>query len=116
MTPTRYARLIKYMLLGEHDCQTLAKLTKLSYVTVLRYARELHKAKACHIYELGEDSKGRECVKIYKIGPGVDAVPFKQPRNFEQRRYRERKALLAAQAALTFRPNLSPLTEIETTS
>jgi len=44
-----YAQLILYMLEGIHNCQELADLTGLHYVTVLQYTRELYKAKACHI-------------------------------------------------------------------
>lgn len=113
MNAALYARLIKYLLLGEHDMVDLARLTKLHYTTVQRYCRELHRAKAIHITELKEDIKGRECIKVYKIGPGKDAVPFKLPRDVENRRYREAKALRAAQAALTFRPTLQPELEIE---
>ncbi len=68
-----YAQLIKYMLEGEHTCQELAELTGAHYVTVLQYTRELYAAGAAHICEWQQDSRGRDCVKVYKIGPGKDA-------------------------------------------
>jgi hypothetical protein len=68
-----YAQLIKYMLEGEHTCQELAELCGAHYVTVLQYTRELYAAGAAHICEWQQDSRGRDCVKVYKIGPGKDA-------------------------------------------
>lgn len=68
-----YAQLIKYMLEGCHSCAELAELTGLHYVTVLEYARELHRAGAAHITAWGCDARGRSTLKIYQLGPGKDA-------------------------------------------
>lgn len=68
-----YAQLILHMLEGVHDCKGLAALTGLHYVTVLQYTRELHAAKAAHICAWDQDGRGRDSIKIYKIGPGRDA-------------------------------------------
>ncbi len=43
------AKLIEAMLDGVYNCQELAEITGLHYVTVLHYTRELHRAKAAHI-------------------------------------------------------------------
>lgn len=109
-----YARLIKYLMLGVHSCEELGNLTDLHYSTVLRYTRELHRVKAIHICDWLTDNRGHDCVKVYKLGTDKDAPRYKMPRNICQQRYRAKKALLAAQAALTLRPNVLPLTEIET--
>ena len=68
-----YAQLILHMLEGVHDCKALAELTGLHYVTVLQYTRELHAAKAAHICAWDKDGRGRDAIKIYKIGQGRDA-------------------------------------------
>lgn len=81
MTPPRkqikvgaltYAQLVLHMLEGVHNCQELADLTGLHYVTVLQYARELHAAGAAHICAWEKDGRGRDSIKVYKIGAGKD--------------------------------------------
>jgi serine/threonine-protein kinase RIO1 len=67
------AKLIEAMLDGVYTCAELAEMTGLHYVTVLDYTRELHRAKAAHICGWEKDSKGRDVIKIYKIGRGKDA-------------------------------------------
>ena len=67
------AKLIEAMLDGVYTCQELADHTGLHYVTVLQYARELHRANAAHICAWEKDSRGRDVIKIYKIGRGRDA-------------------------------------------
>ena len=67
------AKLIEAMLDGVYNCQELAEITGLHYVTVLHYTRELHRAKAAHICQWDKDSRGRDVVKIYRIGRGKDA-------------------------------------------
>ena len=67
------AKLIEAMLDGVYNCQELAEITGLHYVTVLHYTRELHRAKAAHISGWDKDSRGRDVVKIYRIGRGKDA-------------------------------------------
>jgi hypothetical protein len=68
-----YGQLIKFMLEGIYTCQELAEMTGLHYVTVLHYTRELHRARACHIVSWEKDGRGRDAVKIYKIGQAKDA-------------------------------------------
>lgn len=67
------AKLIEAMLDGVYTCAELAEMTGLHYVTVLDYTRELYRAKAAHICGWEKDSKGRDVIKIYKIGRGKDA-------------------------------------------
>lgn len=67
-----YAQLVLYMLDGVHNCQELAGLTGLHYVTVLQYTREMHAAGAVHICAWEKNSRGCDSIKIYKIGPGKD--------------------------------------------
>ena len=67
------AHLIKLLLEGTYTCQELADETGLHYVTVLHYTRELHRAGAAHIASWEKDLRGRDLVKIYKLGVGRDA-------------------------------------------
>jgi predicted ArsR family transcriptional regulator len=66
------AQLIKAMLDGVYTCRELAEETGLHYVTVLQYTRELHAAGAAHICAWEKDGRGRDVIKIYKIGEGRD--------------------------------------------
>jgi hypothetical protein len=85
------AKLIEAMLDGVYNCQELADLTGLHYVTVLHYTRELHRAKAVHICQWDKDSRGRDVVKIYRIGRGKDAKREKLTGAQRQARTREKK-------------------------
>lgn len=67
------AKLIEAMLDGVYSCAELADITGLHYVTVLDYTRELHRAGAAHICNWEKDSRGRDLIKIYRIGRGKDA-------------------------------------------
>ncbi|MGI9153593.1 MAG: hypothetical protein ACR2IY_06950 [Rubrivivax sp.] len=88
------AQVIKLMLDGELSCVELAEETGLHYVTVLQYARELHLAKAAHICRWEKDARGRDAVKIYKLGPGKDA---KRERISDAERQARYKAKLKSQ-------------------
>jgi predicted ArsR family transcriptional regulator len=67
------AQLIKLLLDGVYTCHELAEQTGLHYVTVLQYTRELHSAGAAYICAWEKDGRGRDVIKIYKIGEGKDA-------------------------------------------
>lgn len=82
-----YADLIKHLLEGIYNCHELAELTGLHYVTVLDYTRELHKAKAIHIGAWEKDPRGRDAIKIYRMGAGRDAKRQKVSAAERQRRY-----------------------------
>lgn len=85
------AKLIEAMLDGVYTCAELAEMTGLHYVTVLDYTRELHRAKAAHICAWEKDSKGRDVIKIYKIGRGKDAKREKLSGAERQARSRAKK-------------------------
>ena len=113
------AHLVK--LLWENEtmsCAALAEESGLAYVTVLQYTRELHRVGAAHISVYLPDTRGHDMVKVYKLGPGIDAKRFALTNAEVKRASRARKKAAALQsditAALTLRPNLLPLTEIET--
>jgi len=84
------AKLIEAMLDGIYNCQELADITGLHYVTVLQYTRELHRAKAAHICQWDKDTRGRDVIKIYKIGRGKDAKREKLTQAQRQARHREK--------------------------
>lgn len=84
------ARLIKLMLEGTYSCAELAAETGLHYVTVLLYARELHRAGAAHISMWESDTRGRQLVKIYKIGSGKDAKRRSMTAAERQKRHRQK--------------------------
>lgn len=85
------AKLIEAMLDGVYTCAELAEMTGLHYVTVLDYTRELHRAKAAYICGWEKDSKGRDVIKIYKIGRGKDAKREKLSGAERQARSRAKK-------------------------
>jgi predicted ArsR family transcriptional regulator len=89
------AKLIALMLEGVYTCEQLAEETGLHYVTVLQYARELHRAGAAHISSWEKDSRGRDVIKVYQIGKGPDAKREKLTSAQRQARYRNRKRALA---------------------
>lgn len=90
-----YSQLVKHMLEGTYNCRELAELTGLHYVTVLTYTREMHKSGACHICMWEQDSRGRDMVKVYKIGAGRDAKRFKLTPAERQARVRAKKRELS---------------------
>ena len=85
------AQLIKAMLDGTLTCQELAEETGLHYVTVLQYTRELYAAGAAHICYWEKDARGRDAIKIYKIGEGKDAKRERMSRAERAARYRLKK-------------------------
>lgn len=68
-----YGAMCRLMCEGVYSCAEIAEMTGLHYVTVLQYTREIHKAGAAHIASWETDSRGRDCVRIYKLGEGADA-------------------------------------------
>lgn len=68
-----YAKLIKLMLEGIYSCAELAEHTGLHYVTVLEYTRALYREGAAHISSWEADCRGRDMIKVYKLGFGIDA-------------------------------------------
>lgn len=78
------------MLEGAYTCQQLADRTGLHYVTVLRYTRELYRARAAYICTWEKDKRGRDNNKVYKIGMGFDAKRIKLSAAERQRRHRSK--------------------------
>lgn len=95
-----YALLIKHMLEGIYNCRELAEMTGLHYVTVLQYTRELYRAKACHIAMWEKDARGRDMVKVYKLGEGRDARRAKLTAAQRQARTRSKQRALQLQQML----------------
>lgn len=85
------AQLIKLMFDGAYNCTQLAEETGLHYVTVLQYTRELHRAGAAHISSWEKDIRGRDVIKVYKLGPGKDAKREKLTGAERQARHREKR-------------------------
>ena len=96
-----FARMVK-MLLDGATVHEIADETGLHKVTVTRYTRELHKARAVHIAHWEADSLGRECIKGYRIGDQRD-VPRQKRKTAAQRtalyRARKRQRVLLHQLA-----------------
>lgn len=89
------ARLIKLLLEGTYSCAELAKETGLHYVTVLEYTRELHRAGAAHIAMWEKDGRGRDMIKVYKLGLGKDAKRAKLTAAQRQQRMRDKRKAMA---------------------
>ena len=89
------ARLIALLLEGIYTCRELAEETGLHYVTVLQYTRELHRAGAAHIARWEKDERGRDNLKIYRIGAGKDARRQRLTAAQRQARCRAKKKLRA---------------------
>ena len=87
-----FAHLVKNMD-GTLTCQELAEQSGLHYVTVLHYTRTMHKVGAAHIAGWEKDSRGRDIIKVYKLGPGRDAKRERMPAAERQRRYRAKKRM-----------------------
>lgn len=85
-----YARMVEMMLHGTFSCTEMAEETGLHYITVLQYTRELYRAGACHICAYDKDKRGRDFIKIYKIGKGKDAVRQKLTKAERTARYRDK--------------------------
>jgi hypothetical protein len=85
------AQLVKLLLDGTHTCYELAEASGLHYITVLHYCRELHKAGAAHIAMWEKDSRGRDLLKVYKLGAGKDAKRRKMSSAERQQKYRDKK-------------------------
>jgi predicted ArsR family transcriptional regulator len=85
------AQLIKLLLEGIYTCEQLAEETGLHYVTVLQYTRELHRFGAAHISSWEKDCRGRDIIKVYRLGEGKDAKRHKMTDSQRQARYRSKR-------------------------
>lgn len=97
------ARLVRMLWDGPCTVKDLCEETGLHYVTVSCYVRELYKAGVAHIPQWEKDSRGRDLIKVYKLGPGKDARRAKMTRCQISARYRAKRdaaRLLSVQAGL----------------
>lgn len=90
-----FAQMTKLLLEGTYSCQELADLTGLHYITVLNYTRAMHRAGAAHIASWEKDCRGRDVIKIYKIGSGPDAKRHKKTTLERAAAYRQKKRQIA---------------------
>lgn len=98
MSAVLQAQIIKLMFDGTYNCTQLAEETGLHYVTVLQYTRELHRAGAAHISSWEKDARGRDVIKVYKLGPGKDAKRERMTQVERMARHREKiKSIKQAQ-------------------
>lgn len=85
------AMLIKLLSEGTYQCKELAEMTGLHYITVLEYMRAMHKVGAVHIHSWEKDSRGRDVIKIYKLGAGMDAKRHRMTDVEKTARWRDKK-------------------------
>lgn len=95
------ARLIEALLDGTMSVRELAEHTGLHAVTVQRYTRELHRAGAAHIVQWEKDVRGRDSIRIFKIGRGSDAK--REKLTMAQRQARSRAKRRAIEFATIWR-------------
>lgn len=93
MSAILQAKLIKMLLEDGYSCEELAQETGLNYVTVLQYCRELHLAGAAYIMRYDKDTRGRDSIKVYKLGASRDAKRAKLTPAQRQQRVRDRKKM-----------------------
>jgi hypothetical protein len=88
-----FALLVREMLAGEYTCEELAERTGLHYVTVLHYAREMHKAGSAYICAWRMNERKQYVLKVYGIGNRADVN-------------KPRKAMTPAQRQMKYRAKL----------
>lgn len=91
MSAILQAHLIKMLCEGPCTIREIAEETGLHYMTVQVYLREMYKAGAAHIAAWEKDSKGRDVIKVYALGPGRDAKRRKMTQAERQAAHRARK-------------------------
>lgn len=91
MNAVLQAHLIRMLCDGPCTIQEIADETGLHYMTVQVYLRELRQAGAAHIAAWEKDSKGRDIIKVYALGPGKDAKRRKMTGAERQAACRARK-------------------------
>jgi hypothetical protein len=86
-----FAKLCRLMQPGIYTMDQLAEKTGLHKVTVMHYARELHREEVCHIAQYAPDSLGRKNAIVYRLGVGKDAERVSKSNAENARNYRLRK-------------------------
>jgi DNA-binding IclR family transcriptional regulator len=83
-----FALLIKALRTGDKSLTDLADASGLHYLTAAHYVRELKKAGEVHVSRLRADTLGRMSVKLFTLGPGIDAK--RDPMSARERKRRQR--------------------------
>ena len=91
------ARMMRMLCDGPCTCMEMAEETGLHYVTVQEYMREMRRAGAAHIAAWEKDSRGRDSIKVYALGPGKDAKRRKMTGAERQAATRARRKLAIIQ-------------------
>ena len=91
-----FALLVKALRIGDKSLTDLAAASGLHYLTVAYYVRELHKIGEVHVSHLRADTLGRMAVKLYTLGPGIDAK--RDPMSARERKQRQRARESRAEA------------------
>ena len=94
------AQLVLHLLDGTMTLPELAEATGLHYQTVRAHCGAMHKARAVHIITWEQDARGRDALRVYKMGPGKDAPRRKLSARDRQRAYRSKMAGVAVTHAL----------------
>lgn len=88
------AEMLKAAQQGIYTSWELVEITGLTINTVRGYMNVLHKAGVVHVCDWEEDARGNRTRRVYKLGPGKDAIKPKKSLEEINRRYREKvKAL-----------------------
>lgn len=85
------ARTIALLNQGPITAAKLAVEAEVHLVTAQTWLRELRKQGVVHIDQWLQDSLGRDCIPVYRLGEGEDRSRRRTPRAEIMRRYRERK-------------------------
>ena len=87
-----FALLIKALRIGNVSLTDLVEKTGLHYLTVAHYIRTIRNAGEVHVSSRRIDALGRNAVKLYTLGPGIDAKSTALSARERQRRRRARVA------------------------
>ena len=87
-----FAMLIKALRIGNVSLTDLVEKTGLHYLTVAYYIKTIHNAGEVHVSSRRIDTLGRNAVKLYTLGPGIDAKSTALSARERQRRRRARVA------------------------
>lgn len=107
-----YCRLFQHLThVGPASARSLAGISDLHIVTVYDLLRALHSYKVVHIAAWEKDSRGRDAIAVFALGPGDDAKRQTKSRTQIARDYRARKKALAAAAPAEVDPRQMELAE-----
>lgn len=90
-----YAKMLALLMEGTRTCAEVAEEVGLHYLTVCQYTRELHREGVLHVATWEKDTRGRDAMKIYKLGEGKDAKRQKMTQAQRAARYRSKKTKTA---------------------